>query len=449
MPLTPELEQRMTTLHGQLSVRLPRYMVPTLLIPCRFMPVITSTKIDRKKLIQLSAQLDEKALTAYSLSNSKKNPPQTPNEVCLQGIWARILKVKSESIGRDDSFLRIGGDSIAAIRLASLAREAGLEVKVQHVFDDPRLSAVSERAVPLGEQDDDTSAPITPFSLLEQPHRSAIEAQAVAHHEGSNGYASLRVQCGLPDDIVIEDAYPCSKLQEGLMAISEKDPGTYIARYVYKVPTYVDVVKLKAAWEQILSICGNLRTRIVFYENRHIQLVVQNDTEWDSSIGSDLSSAVHISRTAKMSYGSKLCRYSLTTADDGSHYFVWTFHHAINDGWTMRLVMDLLHQTYHDNVSLSRPQPYSHFIRYVNNMEQDTGLINYWREQLRGASRASFPSQLAVHQDRSVHSFKKAIDFPPSNHFSSATKATILRAAWAVVLARYCETDDVCFGTTV
>ncbi|GKT96833.1 non-ribosomal peptide synthetase [Colletotrichum tofieldiae] len=413
------------------------------------MPTITSTKVDRKKLLQLSAQLDQEELAAYSLSNRKKNPTQTPKEVRLQGIWAWILKIDPECLGRDDNFLRIGGDSIAAIRLVSLAREAGFELKVQHVFDDPRLSAVSERAVALGDEDDCESTPNTPFSLLEQPLRSAMETQASEKRDVPNGDASLRVQCGLPDGIVIEDAYPCSKLQEGLIALSEKNPGTYIARWVYKLPSSVDVARFRAAWEQTLRLCSNLRTRIVFYKDSHIQLLVANDTEWGCPAASDLAEALRLSRAAKMSYGSRLCRYSVARADDGSHYFVWTFHHAINDGWTMRLVMDVLQRVYHGTNPLNGPQPYSHFIKYLKDMDQDTANMDYWREELGGASPASFPPQSTLNPEHSSHVFKKVIDVPTSDHSSSATKAMILRAAWAVLLARSCDTDDIFFRATV
>ncbi|KAF6808383.1 NRPS protein, partial [Colletotrichum musicola] len=405
MPLTPALEQRMTALLGQLAIRLPRYMVPSLFIPCR---------------------------------NRKKNPPRTPNEVCLRDLWASILKVEAESIGRDDSFLRIGGDSIAAIRLVSLAREAGLELRVQHVFDDPRLSAVSGKAVVIGEQDDGASKPIAPFSLLEEAQRSMIDNQA----------ASFRAQCGLPSNIVVEDAYPCSKLQEGLMALSEKNPGTYVVRNAYRLPATVEINRFKAAWEHTVSVCTNLRTRIVYHGDRHLQIVGGNDNEWDSLPESGLAEALRLSRAAKMSYGSRLCRYSLAAADDGTYCFVLTFHHAINDGWTIRLMMDVLQRSYH-NLNPMTPEPYSRFIEYVKGMDHDDAAISYWTEELRGASCASFPAQAAVGTESSSRSYNAVVDFPASDRFSSATKATVLRAAWAVLLARYCDTDDLCFGTTV
>ena len=43
---------------------------------------------------------------------------------------------------------------------------------------------------------------------------------------------------------------------------------------------------------------------------------------------------------------------------------------------------------------------------------------------------------------------KTTIQFPRSAD-TSITKATTIRAAWALTLARYCDTHDVCFGTTV
>ena len=41
LQLTPDVKELVTTAVGKLSVRLPGYMVPTVFIPCRFMPSIT------------------------------------------------------------------------------------------------------------------------------------------------------------------------------------------------------------------------------------------------------------------------------------------------------------------------------------------------------------------------------------------------------------------------
>lgn len=48
----------------------------------------------------------------------------TKTEAALRQIWARVLDIKPASIGVNDSFFRLGGDSITAMQISSAARES-------------------------------------------------------------------------------------------------------------------------------------------------------------------------------------------------------------------------------------------------------------------------------------------------------------------------------------
>ena len=114
----------------------------------------------------------------------------------------------------------------------------------------------------------------------------------------------------------------------------------------------------------------------------------------------------------------------------------------------MQLVMDTLFRVYAGHKVPTMP-PYAGFIKYTISL--DTGAASeYWKTQLEDSQRASFPPILNTSKTGKSESrtMTTRITFPRSTK-SSITKATILRTAWAMVLARYCNTDDVCFGTTV
>lgn len=55
------------------------------------------------------------------------------DEELLRELYAEILNVAS--VGYDDSFFAHHGDSIAVLRLVGRAREAGLEIGIQDVFE--------------------------------------------------------------------------------------------------------------------------------------------------------------------------------------------------------------------------------------------------------------------------------------------------------------------------
>jgi amino acid adenylation domain-containing protein len=430
LPLTAELESQITAMIGYLNVTLPRYMIPTLFIPCRYMPLINSAKLDRNKLRAWTAMLNRQELERYALLDGQKRAPETLMESRMRKIWAEILHIPEESIGRDDSFLRIGGDSISAIQLVGMARNSGVEVTVKNIFDDPRLSVVASAAVDINSE---AKSEIEPFSLL-PPGIGIDDVMSIAQK-----------QCELATGQTIEDAYPCTQLQEGLMALAVKQPRSYIAKYVFRLPKHINVPRFKKAWERTMQICSNLRTRIVLIKGNPMQVCVKNDAAWEVTDGHSVESFKSATQDTEMAYGSRLSRYSLTEDRNGERHFIWAVHHAVFDGWTMRIIIQTLHQAYNDTDTLTLP-PYSSFVKYTLDLDKKAAGA-YWKSQLHGATCATFPPP-STNPVSSGGLVTKTIPFPDLSN-GSITKATILRAAWAIVLASYCNTNDICFGTTV
>lgn len=149
-----------------------------------------------------------------------------------------------------------------------------------------------------------------------------------------------------------------------------------------------------------------------------------------------------------MTYGSRLNRYSLSKDKDGLHYFLWQSHHSMFDGWSLQIITSTLFKTYYD-LEIQALKPYSSFIRYISQLDKSAAgavLTN----QLQGAQRASFPPRPSATSPGGATDqvLVKAITSPASPAMS-VTKATVIRAAWSLVLASYCGTDDVTFGATV
>ncbi|UKZ76549.1 NRPS [Trichoderma virens FT-333] len=429
------LRNQLIALVGELGVALPRYMIPTLFIPCKYMPFITSTKLDRKLLQRLLSSLSRDQLAIYSLSNDEKRQPQTEMERRLQLIWAEIMNLPMDSIGRDDTFFQLGGDSIMAIYLVSTAQEDGISLTVKDVFDDPRLLAVATKAVFAQDAMDLADSTPDPFSLLPESQQSLILL------------GKIRKECGLLNDQTIIDAYPCSSLQEGLIALTAKQPGSYVATYAHHLSNSVDIPMFMAAWDSVVEVCDNLRTRIIVLDGVMVQIVLNNDSNWVSADNETLESMTGSSRNLKMGYGTPLCWYAIVS-DKGENYFVWSAHHSIYDGWTMRVMFSALYCAYQgDYAPEVQVRPFSTFIKSIKEHDSDK-LASYWREELAGAKHTSFPSRRTVLGSTETKRYSSTIAFSRSVK-SSITQASILRAAWAIVLARYCDSNEAVFGATV
>ncbi len=106
-----------------LAERLPSYMIPAIFFAVDSIPVNSSGKTDRKKLQSIGADFTMQQLADMQGDGAQeKRLPSTEVESELQQIFARVLNIDPVSIGVDDSFFRLGGDSITAMQVSSLAR---------------------------------------------------------------------------------------------------------------------------------------------------------------------------------------------------------------------------------------------------------------------------------------------------------------------------------------
>lgn len=127
---------------------LPGYMVPSIFIPLSRLPITTSMKLDRRALKAFAEGLSEGEAEVYRLADaSSKAAPQGQKEKKLASLWEQVLELKEGAVGREDSFFRLGGDSLGAMRLVTMARGEGVGLSVVDVFQKPVLREMSEVAV--------------------------------------------------------------------------------------------------------------------------------------------------------------------------------------------------------------------------------------------------------------------------------------------------------------
>ena len=443
--LDTHMKAVLSDLKETLKGSLPSYMVPSFLLPIKSMPLGSTLKADRQALQRLAESFSLEDLASFSsLSNEgEKIEPNTEKEYLLRNLWAQILRINPDDISRTDRFLHIGGDSISAIHLTVLARNHGLDIPISAIFSDSTLESMAESAddIAAWEDTDDISSP-SQFSLLQTQDVNETVAQ-------------LYESCGLEGLEEVQDAYPCTPLQEGLLALGVKHPGSYIAKHVYRLAHNIDLERFKSAWELIYNTCDSQRLRIVKLNQLSIQVLCTRDFEWEHTNGLNLSQFLDKAHKMTMSYGDKLTRSAIVQdPDSGEKYFIWINHHAIFDGWTISLILTALREAY-EGVQITPFVPYSGFVQYANSLNIPQAQ-EYWKKQLHEANQSDFPPKVSTSNDSKEQKSKTkkvthviSASFPfPSATKTSITKGTILRAAWAICLARYGNTDDVCFGAT-
>jgi hypothetical protein len=211
-----------------LSSKLPPYMIPHTYIPLEALPLNSNGKVDRAALkrCEISAQAGPGGYSG----------PRTFEEEVLATIWAKVLGVDRVSVDAD--YFLLGGDSIRAIQIAGLAAEAGLNVTLNSIF---RHRTVRELAATLTCQASQIQHSTAPFSLISEEDRVKLLADASAG---------------------IEDAYPLSRLQAGMVFERQLHPGTAIYHDIFSrlVRMPLDTEKLEQAVAELVARHPMLRT---------------------------------------------------------------------------------------------------------------------------------------------------------------------------------------------
>ncbi|MEW2581094.1 amino acid adenylation domain-containing protein [Streptomyces syringium] len=111
----------------------PEYMVPSAFVALDALPLTVNGKLDRK------------ALPAPDFAGQAGGRgPRNAREELLCGLFAEVLGL--DSVGIDDGFFELGGDSIISIQLVSRARRAGLVLTPRDVFQLRTVEALASAA---------------------------------------------------------------------------------------------------------------------------------------------------------------------------------------------------------------------------------------------------------------------------------------------------------------
>ncbi|MFG3406656.1 amino acid adenylation domain-containing protein [Streptomyces sp. NPDC048142] len=119
---------------------LPPHMVPATVTVLPALPLTANGKLDPARLPAPGTRRPP-GPAAHEAAHGAA--PETAPAAVLAAIWREVLGV--EAVGPDDDFWDLGGNSLYAIRIGTLARERGLPgVPLRQLYLTPTLGALSE-----------------------------------------------------------------------------------------------------------------------------------------------------------------------------------------------------------------------------------------------------------------------------------------------------------------
>ncbi len=123
-------------LRPHLRAALPEYMIPSLVVALRALPLTPNAKVDRAAL----------PAPQWGASSSAADhvEPRNPVEATLARIWGELLATEAP-IGVHDNLFALGGHSLTATRfVARVADTYGVSLPVHKVFGGPTIAELAE-----------------------------------------------------------------------------------------------------------------------------------------------------------------------------------------------------------------------------------------------------------------------------------------------------------------
>ncbi|KAF4769418.1 hypothetical protein HAV15_008425 [Penicillium sp. str.  len=433
-------EAAVEQMQSRLQADVPASLIPSAFIPVYQVPRLVNGKIDRKQLRHAAAQ-GLRAQIGRGAANQQLRQlrEMTKGELALQKCWGEVLARPAKTVGPDDNFFRLGGDSIAAMRLAATASEQGIQLGVSDIFLHPKLSDLARNCSFPVPKERPNSEPkvledsVPPFSMLPANHREELKSQAME-------------QCNLPIE-QIADIYPCTALQGGMVALTAERPGSYIAYHRFRLGPDIDMSLLKNAWEMVAKHNGILHTRFIQSELGFMQVLVQNSElhwisgetkederlRWDVLLGQPL---VQFEVVPVLSEDSNIAQ----PLD-----LVITIHHALYDSWSLPLLVHRAQEAYQGQIlEPSDMTPFKEFIKYSISQQQDA--LEHWRREFQELTAEPFPTLPSTsYRPQASKQTVRTIETGPVMD-ECVSRTTAIRFAWALVQSHYQSNDDVVFG---
>ena len=366
---------------AHLRKKLPDYMIPAVWIELEKLPLTPNGKIDRKALPEPDASRHLKQQFVA---------PSTEPEIKIAEIWKEILNV--ERVGVNDNFFELGGDSIKVIRVVNkLKKIFNKEVKVFDIYH----AATLRELIPV---------------IQNSPSLDGHDMRAAIREELQQLSKSLLPLLPNPDSI--QDVYPMSDIQTGMVYTSLIDPelGIYHDQFSYPLVKNLNTGLLEKALVLLIEKHEIFRTAFnldiypeglqVVYKSVPLKIEYINleDTDTDETdfikkfFAKERKSPFRVTEAP-------LWRFAIIHFND-RNVLVFQVHHALLDGWSVasfntelnNLYLELLADPAQDSIAPLRVT-YKDFIVESLAERKNENNKRFWINEMDGYKRLDIFSQ--------------------------------------------------------
>ena len=418
-------------LKASLKDTLPDHMVPTHWVFLDRLPLTPNGKLDRKALPMPDASDGARRFVA----------PQSLLEQQIARVWQDVLKL--EQVGLGDNFFELGGHSLLATQVvARLKQQLAMPVGLRDLFAQPQLQAFAARLA--GQSNKTGGKALALVAAGEQSTAPLSLAQRrlwVAEQFSAGGAYGMPLALRLRGELKVE------ALRASLAAVIQRHE---ILRTAYLTDDEGDPVARVSSQVVLEMPLKDISQLSPMAQQACVTQAIADNTRLPISLEQ-----------------APLLRAQMLRISDAEHVLLYSMHHIISDGWSMAVLVNELVQHY-AALESGAPSPlpplpvqYADYARWQLELERSGALREqgrYWQQALAGSS-----GMLALPMDSprpaSASYAGSNLQFSLPSSLSDAlgrlakqagvTLYSTLLAAFAVLLHRSADADDVLIGADV
>ncbi|MFK3682188.1 non-ribosomal peptide synthetase [Pseudomonas sp. NPDC088890] len=277
----------------------------------------------------------------------------------------------------------------------------------------------------------------------------------------------------------IEDVYPLTPMQEGMLLHTLLEPGTgiYYMQDRYRINSALDPQRFAQAWQAVVARHEALRASFSWNAGEAMLQIIHKPgkTPVDYQDWRGLDEQAQEARLQALHKEEREAGFALLSqapfhlrlvrVADERYWFMMSNHHILIDAWCRSLLMNDFFEIYQAlgqgrQAQLPVPPRYRDYIGWLQRQDLDEAR-QWWQANLAGFERATaLPSDRPLRHEHAgdgmiVGDCYTRLDVPQGVRLRELAQAhqltinTFAQAAWALVLARYSGERDVVFGVTV
>ncbi|NOR44632.1 MAG: non-ribosomal peptide synthetase, partial [Candidatus Delongbacteria bacterium] len=266
----------------------------------------------------------------------------------------------------------------------------------------------------------------------------------------------------------IENIISLSPLQEGILFhyLLDVKSEVYCEQLTINISMKINYDIFVKSWEMVVRDNSTLRTIFRWEDIKNpIQIILKNyksnielhDCTTNILEKNRIKENDHLKRfdLEKIPFRVLLCKLS-----EENHEIIISFHHILLDGWSTGIIIKEFFENYNllsnnQEIPVRQKAQYEQYIEHLQRLDNKRTL-EFWQEYLQDLetcrlSNISFnesPQKNICDYDKEHFAYDRlGLDSILKKY--GISKATIIYGTWALLLSRYTNSTEVCFGTTI